>query len=201
MDLRGVKCRLCDAIGAHFEDACPMRYKTGVPTVLQVKPEDTKYKHVIPLSATWNPTYVDLPWDYLPEHELMDMVRRRPNVPSFLRCAACGILVEDPVWLSCCDLVVCGECVGPAQVCPACSAKLAEPAADTGPTMHRVGALRTLQSFYARYAVETSGDPYVVPVPAASSHPPSHPPLPLPLPHTHGYHAHPGANKRPLGRR
>lgn len=29
-DLRGVKCRTCEAIGKHFEDACPERYKVRV---------------------------------------------------------------------------------------------------------------------------------------------------------------------------
>jgi hypothetical protein len=68
-------------------------------------------------SAALRLSYCDLPADYLPAAELEVLVSRRPDVPTFLRCAACLVLADDAVWCSCCDVIACKTCVQHTVLC------------------------------------------------------------------------------------
>lgn len=74
--------------------------------------------------SDFNPLYVSLPEDYLPPHELWQIIVRRPDVPAHMRCVACMLLLQRPRWWPCCDVFVCEACLGPPEctwACPACS--------------------------------------------------------------------------------
>jgi hypothetical protein len=86
----------------------------GVPQVLQKKDSD----------ATASKTAADIAASAAKFMNLVDVVRRRGDIPDFLRCHVCGRLPENVLWASCCDVLVCCGCLGPPGIvtpsCPVC---------------------------------------------------------------------------------
>lgn len=110
--LRGVKCNICGALGSHFSSACTQRI-TGVPVGMR---DESAPSAPATTTTTLDDTYLD-------PAELDATIRKRPDVPSFLRCRACATLARDAVWCQCCDCFVCAECLGPpgaTWMCPLC---------------------------------------------------------------------------------
>ncbi len=149
--LKGYSCKICSALGDHFETDCPDRGKVGVPQVLQ-KPV-TEDEAAAPPTKTLpsfcvDMSLADLPADYVPAQELQSLIRRHESVPHCLRCAACSILCVDPVYLPCCDVLVCMACLGPIEAEWRCS--------DCDKTLHDrdwfvVGALRAITKAWEQH--------------------------------------------------
>lgn len=109
--LRGVKCNICGALGSHYSSMCTQRV-TGVPAGMR-----SEEPPVVEESTT------RIQDSYLNPAELDALIRKRPELPPFLRCRACATLPQDAVWCQCCDIFVCSECLGPPDdcwVCPLC---------------------------------------------------------------------------------
>ncbi len=196
--LRGVKCNICGVIGVHHSDACPRRNEVGIPEAMRDLPPPAALQAapggVLTLdmeSALFKAHYVDLPTDFLPCTELMDLIRKRPDVPSFLRCYGCMLLVRAPKWCSCCDIVVCTACLGPLDrhwACPKCHRIFGE-TADSDAQVHTVGAVSSMARLWALSCVEAC-DPY-------TAKPPPCPPAACPVnPHANP-HPQPHANPHP----
>lgn len=187
--LRGVKCKICEAIGEHFPTDCPKRNTVGTPGQLVgvgvgvgvPAPDEHPAAGLgavhesVPFvkleSVMFNALYMDFPPDFLPSKELIELVRRRPDAPSWLRCYACMLLAQDAVWLPCCDVVACKGCVAPSSeisvwYCPKCDGPLHE---DQwfGPTAIRktIEAWTTTTMDRAPYGVPRPGVTYVAVTP------------------------------------
>jgi hypothetical protein len=131
----------------------PPRVEGGIPG------EAPACSPAILQSATMRAMYIDRAPDFLPTTELAEQVRRRMDVPPALRCYACGLLAAAPVvWASCCDIVLCKECLGPVayvgvSVCPKCEHVFGEPPPE-GLAL-TVRPLAAMVGHWARAAMET----------------------------------------------
>ena len=122
-------------------------------------------------SASMRTLFCDLPTDFLPLSELDALVSKRPDAPSFLRCAACLILPHDAMWLSCCDVVACKACLATPDdehdadtspwCCPRCGTALGcgEQTEDFHGGAYVVTAIRTIVHAWKRITMEAI-DPY-----------------------------------------
>lgn len=169
---RGVKCNVCGEIGKHYSSVCPERLKVGVPIAL--RPDLTDDNIVSSAAVQSNPTVpftastavsggvssvlVDPDTPPVGASQLAALIRKRPDIPAFLRCRACLALPEDAIWCQCCDIFVCHDCLGPPPdatwTCPECT----ECAVDN---FHVIRAIRaTITAWFQSVAVLT--DPYCV---------------------------------------
>ncbi len=61
---------------------------------------------------------------YLPPEQLEAAVRCRPELPSYLACAACGLLASEPKLCTACSALTCAMCLDPTkelgEQCPRC---------------------------------------------------------------------------------
>ena len=174
--MRGRKCDICGAIGLHMATECPDRIKVGVPEVLHqarlnavpalppslaAEPVQPSGPPLVLQSAGVNMLYLELPDDYIPASELCTAISRQPTVPECLRCYACGLLVTAPRWWSCCDVVVCLECLGPADAiwtCPLCNVPVNHLLGGEN-TVHAVTALEKCAQLWAM-SLARAVDPY-----------------------------------------
>lgn len=161
--LKGFTCIVCAAIGEHFSDDCPDRFRVGLPEVLQKEheaksecaSEAKKYEEpsgvFVMESAVLSGFYDVYPPDYLPHFELEEMIRRRPDVPPYLRCRSCMILADNALWCSRCNVILCSPCVFPPEgspYCPSCSATDVD-------AFHEVGAVRAMIAAWKRTKMES----------------------------------------------
>ena len=131
--LRGVKCNICGELGNHYASSCPLRNTVGVPVGL--RKEDGAAPAVDGDTAELDDKDV-----YLSRDELTTLIRKRPEVPHFLRCRACLILPNDAMWCQCCDVFVCNDCLGPPGsdwICPQCECSDVD-------NFHVIAAMRVL---------------------------------------------------------
>lgn len=148
--LRGVKCNVCGEIGQHFSSACPHRI-TGVPLGMR----DETGKDALDIVAEQPRATVS---DYLAPERLDALIRKRPELPPFLRCRACSLLPRDAVWCQCCDIFVCATCLGPPDegcwMCPVCEYAHID-------NFHVIAAMRAVVTAWFQSAAEVV-DPYCV---------------------------------------
>lgn len=100
-----ITCYICSAIGEHDAASCPKR------TIFTVGEGRM------------------LPDAYVAPHELMTAVARHPGVPQSLQCCACAQLARDAMWVACCNVLSCLECLGPASgpwICAECGRRAAD---------------------------------------------------------------------------
>jgi hypothetical protein len=125
----------------------PPKLQSSVPSPLPCLAETIR-----PWTRKWD---VSLPPSFVPTNEMISAIRRRPDVPVHLRCIACNILVWPPVWLECCDVVVCRACIGSATAtlpCPACGMCTYDgtQGQDTGNRFHSISALLACASTWIK---------------------------------------------------
>jgi len=103
--LRGIKCNICGDIGKHFSSVCPQRVNVGVPIGLRpVGPgpgsgsgsgSGSGPSHYNGLEANKAPAATEAAC--LDPQALTAMIRKHPELPSFLSCRACLALPLDAV--------------------------------------------------------------------------------------------------------
>ena len=166
--LRGIKCNICGEIGKHYSSVCPERVKVGVP--ISLRPEVSATAAIENTNPTppqtgrgggGGGTSTSIHHDadvYVDASQLTALIRKRPDIPEFLRCRACLALPQDAIWCQCCDIFVCHTCLGPPPdatwTCPECE----ECAVDN---FHVIQAMRAvITAWFQSVAVLT--DPYCV---------------------------------------
>ena len=118
---RGIKCNICGEIGTHYASSCSERVNVGVPIGLRPQAHEGTAScaadAVLAVKAAEDEDAID-------PAQLVALIRKRPDLPAFLRCRACLALPVDAVWCQCCDIFVCQDCLGPPPdatwACPEC---------------------------------------------------------------------------------
>jgi hypothetical protein len=154
--LRGVKCNICGALGSHYSSTCTQKVTVGVPVGLRGVGVGVGVGAGVGAGAVSAPAVLPAMDDmFVSAAEVEAAIRKRPDVPSFLRCAACIALASQPLWCACCDIFVCHDCLGPPQgvlMCPVCE--------HTGvDNFHVIAAMRAMIAAWFT-AVAAVVDPY-----------------------------------------
>jgi hypothetical protein len=127
--LRGYTCGICGEIGVHFDSDCPDKAMVGKPEVLRQK-----------IRAMEEVAFMPMPDGYLPEAVMISLIRKRPDVPHYLRCIVCTELASGAIWCATCDTVSCSLCLAPIDepwVCPNCNSSVQD-------SFHVVSAIRNM---------------------------------------------------------
>jgi hypothetical protein len=151
---RGVKCNICGELGTHYATSCPLRNTVGVPLGLRQTQRETKQSDASAAVGHEDPEEPPM----LPE-ELLSLIRKRPEVPYFLRCLACMTLAREAIWCQCCDAFVCRDCLGPSGAdgdwaCPQCACSSVD-------NFHVIAAMRACSDAWFQSAAALL-DPYSV---------------------------------------
>lgn len=155
--LRGVKCNICGELGNHYASTCPLRNTVGVPLGLrQSQSQSQSSQATQPVQSEIEEVLEPPP---LSRDELISLIRKRPEVPQFLRCLACMTLPRDAIWCQCCDAFVCRDCLGPTGgdgdwACPQCACNAVD-------NFHVIEAMRACIQAWFESAAELL-DPYSV---------------------------------------
>ena len=158
--LRGVKCNICGEIGTHYSSSCSERVNVGVPVGLRAT--QPQQAHQQESAAAEMPAGGPAVFEKEDEEEAIDptqleaLIRKRPDLPTFLRCRACLALPAEAIWCQCCDIFVCQACLGPPPdatwACPECEQ-------DAVDNFHGIRAMReVITAWFQAVAVLT--DPY-----------------------------------------